>query len=404
MSLWLVWVLLAAQTPDFVEQGRKALEANRNDDAAALFQKAVAADPKDYVAHFHLALAEGLVKRDADAIAEYQKTLELKPHLFEAELNLGILFLRNQRYDDAIPHLNAAVEQKPAEYRPNYYLGEALLHAGKLQEAQTHLQAALRAEPNRAAAKVALGRTWIALNRLDQAEPLLREAATADPAFRDELLELADAQEKAGHKAEAIAIYEQFPENAAAQERMGELLIETKQFDRAIPRLEKAVAASPTAANRLALATAYRMNNQPVKELEQLNLAVAAAPDNYDLRMIYGRSLRDAKQPLAAGTQFFEASKIKPDSAEAWNELAGQLILANRYSEGLAALDKVRALGKELPGDIYLRAITLDKLHQNPAALESYKQFLAKSDGKFPDQEFAARQRIRIIEQEMHKR
>ena len=52
-----------------------------------MFAKAVAADPKDYAAHFNLALSYTMLKRDADGLAEYKKVLEMKPGLYEAELN-----------------------------------------------------------------------------------------------------------------------------------------------------------------------------------------------------------------------------------------------------------------------------------------------------------------------------
>ncbi len=403
MSLWIALLLAAFQNPDYVDQGRKALDANRNDEAAALFQKAVAADRKDYAAHFHLALADSLLQHDTEAIAEYQKTLELKPGLYQAELNLGILFLRNKRDADAIAPLTEAAKQKPSEFRPSYYLGDALLRTGKAAEAQTYLEAALKANPTAAPAELSLARALLQQGSLTDAEPWFRKAAAQDATYKDALLELGAAEEKAGNAAAAIELYKQFPENAGAQERLGELLIESKQFGDAIPRLEKAVNDSPTAANRLALATAYGMNKEPAKQMEQLAKAVAAEPANYDLRMIFGRALRDAKKPLDAASQFAAAAKIKPDAVDAWNELAGQLILTDRLADGLAALDHVKALGRELPGDVYLRAITLDKLHQKPQAVASYKQFLTMSEGKFPDQEFAARQRIRIIEQELHR-
>jgi len=43
-------------------------------------------------------------------------------------------------------------------------------------------------------------------------------------------------------------------------------------------------------------------------------------------------------------------------------------------------------------------------LKQRPEAVENYNKFLALSQGKFPDQEFQARQRVRILEAELRKR
>ncbi len=51
----------------------KALDDGKYEAAAQSFSKAVAADPKDYTAHFHLALAYSLLNRDAEGVAEYRK-------------------------------------------------------------------------------------------------------------------------------------------------------------------------------------------------------------------------------------------------------------------------------------------------------------------------------------------
>jgi tetratricopeptide (TPR) repeat protein len=154
----------------------------------------------------------------------------------------------------------------------------------------------------------------------------------------------------------------------------------------------------------MALATAYRMNKEPEKELDQLAKAVASAPRDYDLRMVYGRGLRDGHKLVPASAQFLAAAQIKPDSVEAWNELASALINSENYAQGLAALDHIKAMGKETPGDLFFRAITLDKLRQLKPALAAYEQFLAADKGTHPDQEFQARQRARIINVELNKR
>ena len=397
-------LFLFAPAADFQAEGLKALEARQYDRAAQFFTQAVQADAKDYAAHFHLALSYSLQGKDAEAIPEYQKTLELKPGLYQAELNLGMLLLRNKRAAEAAPVLEAAATAKPGEFRPRWYLAEALYAAGDFAKAEQHYQTACGIDPKSAPAQLGLARAQAAQNRLSEAAGHFRAAAELDPAFRDSLLELAGLYEKNRQPAEAVAIYEKFPENVGAEERLGELLIETKRFAEAIPHLEKAVGRDATAAHRLALATAYHLNKEPAKALVQLEKAVAAEPASYDLRMQYGRVLRDERQFTPAANQFMAAAKIKPESKEAWNEMAGVLTLAEQYPQALAALDRVRELGQEIPGDHYLRAIILDKFHQYKPALESYQKFLSMSSGQNPDEEFKARQRVRIIERMLSKK
>jgi cytochrome c-type biogenesis protein CcmH/NrfG len=120
--------------------------------------------------------------------------------------------------------------------------------------------------------------------------------------------------------------------------------------------------------------------------------------------MDLGRELRDQRKFTTAAQQFATAAKLRPDAVKAWNELAAVLVVNEDYAGGLAALDRVRALGKEVPGDFFYRAISLEKLRQPKPAMEAYRQFLATDGGKMPDQEFQARQRVRIIESELNRK
>jgi tetratricopeptide (TPR) repeat protein len=400
----LVALFLLLQTTDFSAEGLKALEARQYDSAIQLFAKAVEADPKDYAARFHLALAYSLVDKDAEATAEYQKVLELKPGLFQAQQNLGIVLLRQKRAGEAVPLLREAAGQKPKEYRPRFYLAEALLASGDPAGAEEQYKLALEIDPKAAAAEVGLARAMVWQDRLDDAAPHFRKAAELDAEFKDALLELAEIYEKEKRPTEAIALYEQFPENSAAQERLGELLLESRRYEEAIPRLESAVQKDPTSANLAALAAAYLFSNQRDKALPLLDKSVAAEGGNYDLRMMYGRALRDQKRYPEAARQFHESVKLKSDSREAWNELAGMLYLLESYPQALAALDRARQLGEDTPANHYFRAITLDKMKAYQPALESYQEFLARSQGKNPDEEFKARQRIRVIKKELGNR
>jgi tetratricopeptide (TPR) repeat protein len=352
--------------------------------------------------HFNLALALSMQQKDEEAIAEFRRTLDLKPGLPQADLNLGMLLLRNKRPAEALPVLKEAADsQKTA--RANIFYAQALFDTGDTAQAEQLYRGAAGLDPKSAAAQAGLAHSLVKQSKLAEAEQHFREAASLDPHYRDELLELAAEYEKAGSRAEAIAVYREFPDNPAATERLGHLLVDNGNAATAIPNLEVAVKTTPSVANRLALADAYKLNKQPERVIEQLQLAVASEPSNFDLRMDLARELRDAHKSADAAQQFSAAAKLRPDSVKAWNELATVYVVNGDYGDCLAALDHVRALGKEIPGDFYFRGICLDRMRELKPAIEAYRRFLETDGGKMADQEFLARQRIRIMENELNR-
>jgi Tfp pilus assembly protein PilF len=405
----LITFLLFAPQQDYISDGLKALDANQPAAAEALLRRAVEADPADFYAHFNLALALSVQQKDPEAIQELRRTLELKPGLYEADVNLGTLLLRNHRATEALPVLKDALNAAPANSprqgaRADLLYAQALDASGDAAEAAEYFRKSIEIEPNSAGAHAGLARIALSQGDLSTAADHFRKAGAIDPQDRAGLLEVAAAYEKSKMLPEAIAVYREFPENAAAKERLAQLLVESGNSAAAIPALEAAVKQTPSVANRLALADAYKLNQQTDKVVEQLQLAVASEPSNYDVRMDLGRELRDLRRFVPAAEQFFVAAKLRPDSVKAWNELAAVLVVNEDYANGLMALDHVRALGKEVPGDFFYRAIALEKLKQPKPALEAYRQFLDTDSGKMPDQEFQARQRVRLLERELNHR
>ncbi|MBZ5634752.1 MAG: tetratricopeptide repeat protein [Acidobacteriia bacterium] len=403
--MWpILFVALLAQAPDYVAEGLKALDAGNSDAAVELFTKAVAAEPADYSAHFNLALAYSTSNKDAQAIPEYRKTLDLHPGLYEALLNLSISLLNVNDPAAAIPLLKEAAEQKPREFRPVYYLGDALLATKQFAEAQAAYQKAVEMDAASAGAELGLGQALAQQGQRNEAEPHYRKAANLEHEYHNFLLELATQYEDHHELPQALDIYREFPDNPGAQERAGVLLLQTGQSAAAITTLEPVVAKSPTPANQIALAQAYVKEKQLAKAEPLAAKGVAAAPEDFDLRMFHARILRDERRFPSAAEEFSTAAKIKPDATEAWTELAGVLIMAEQPLDGLAALDHVRDLGAETSGHFYLRAITLDRLQRSKEALEAYTKFLAASQNVNPDQEFIARQRVKALEKVLGKR
>lgn len=403
--MWpILFVALWVQAPDYLAEGLKALDAGQADAAVESFTKALAADPADYSAHFNLALAYSMGGKDAQAIPEYRKTLELRPGLYEAQLNLSISLINARQPAAAIPYLKEAAQQKPKEFRPVYYLGAALLETRQLQEAAAEFEKAVEMDAASAGAELGLGQALARQGRRREAELHYRKAGNLEHEYHSYLLELASLYEEHRELPQALDIYREFPDDLGAQERQGMLQLQTGQTAAAIVTLEPVVAKNATPANQIALAQAYVKDKQLAKAVPLTAKSVAAAPDDFDLRMFYGRILRDERRFPPAAEQFSAAARIKPDAPEAWTELAGVLIMAEQPVDGLAALDHVRTLGAETSGHFYLRAITLDKLQRSKEALEAYNSFLSSNGGANPDQEFMARQRIKALEKVLGKR
>lgn len=333
-------------------------------------RQAVVANPEDYVAHFNLGYAYSVGGNDSDAVIEYQKALALHPAIYEAELNMGTSLLRLNRFADA----------------------------------EAAFRAALSLKAESAAAEEGLGRTLAREGRLGEAEPHYRKAAAIDGSYKNSLLDLETIYEAHHNGTEAMTILREFPADPAAQERLGALLLEAGVPAEAAGHLEFAVTQSPTTANRFELAQAYAKLKQLAKAEPLAAQVVAAAPDDDDARMFYGRVLRDQRKFQEAAVQFQTVAAREPTSAQAWNELAGVELVAQQFQAAIAAFQRVRELGAETPGDTFFRATAHDHLHQIKEALDNYNKFLAASEGAFPDQEFQARQRVLILERESGKR
>lgn len=368
--LFLMCVTAALAFQDPLADGVKALDAKDYPAAVAAFEKLAAAEPENYAAHFHLGLAQSLAGNADAAVGHYRKTLELKPGLYEAEINLGLLLFERKDFAGALPLLESAA----------------------------------RAKPSNAVAVAAMGRSLMELGRLDESESALRKAAEIDASQKDVLLDLAQRWEDAKKPGRAVAIYKEFASRPGVAERIGNLMLQSGEAESAVEQLKAAVKESPTAANRYALAIAYLRSNDAASAAAEFEQAVTLEPRNVELRMAYGRLLRDQRKIAASASQFYAAAQIKPDLKDAWSELAAMLLLLEQYPQALAAFEKLESLGDPNPGLHFFKAISLDRMKQFKPAKASYEKFLSLSAGKFPDEEFKARQRIKVLEKEIARR
>lgn len=357
--------LFAFQT-DYQAIGLKAMDAGKFEEAEKAFEKAVTAAPNDYGALFNLSLAQTFVEKDDLAIVGFRKVLEMKPGLAEAQVNLGLLLYRHRDFAGAIDQFKPALEKKPKDIRTLYHLADSLRETNQCPGAEQYYRRVLELDASQVASKLGLARCVAAAGRLDEAAPLFEQSGG--------LLELAQLYEDKG------------------------------QTDKVIPIYEAAVKQEPSLPLLSRLAAAYLKTKQPDKAQPIVEQALKQSPDDFDLHLVYGRLLRDKRNFPGAAQEFIRALRIKPDNIDALNELAGMLISLNEDAKAIAVLDRLRALNAETPGQMFFRAVVLDRNHQTKPALAAYQAFLAASKGQFPEEEFKARQRAKILEREASKK
>jgi tetratricopeptide (TPR) repeat protein len=180
-------------------------------------------------------------------------------------------------------------------------------------------------------------------------------------------------------------------------------MLDTGEYRDAIPRLEQAYREDPGQANRVALAFAYRAVRKLDLALPLLAAAASAEPANRDVRLMYGRTLRDLRQFQPAGDQFQAALKLQAD-ARTWTDYAGMRYMSGDYPEALRAYQQAVQAGDTSAGIWYYMGIMLDKMKQLKPALDAYRRFLSLSQGKSPIQEFQAERRAKLVEKELERK
>jgi superkiller protein 3 len=274
--------------------------------------------------------------------------------------------------------------------------------AGDRAAARREYDNALALDPQSAAAHRGSGRLAIQEGNAALAERHLVRALELDPKDDSVLLDLGDLAERAGDTAKAVERYNRYaqshPDAAAVNRRLGAIYLLQKKTDDAVAAFERAAKVEPTAEDDWNLARAYHAAKQPDLAIPRLLRVRQAQPNHFEAALMLGQLLTQKRDYAAAQGALLEAIRLQPQLPNAYVDLANVMYLQERYPDTLAVLDRMAKLQmKETPWSAFLRAISLDKLGVVEPALESYKRFLALDSSAYPDQQFQARQRIKVL-------
>ncbi|WP_246685830.1 tetratricopeptide repeat protein [Mesorhizobium sp. B2-4-6] len=117
-------------------EAEMAEEGGRHDDAAVLYQRCLAIDPKDAIAAFNRANCLRGAGRIAEAAHDYARTIKLDPGFVEAWFNLAGLMSDEGKVASARRHLQKAMALDKTYADPVFNLARLEFDAGNLAEAR----------------------------------------------------------------------------------------------------------------------------------------------------------------------------------------------------------------------------------------------------------------------------
>lgn len=287
------------------------LGKGREDEAFALLQRAVRAEPGFADAHNNLALALQEKGLDEEAFAHAQAAVRLKPDLAQARVNLGQMLAKRGRHAEALAHLEEAVRLQPASAEARHNLGLTLKALGRGREGMEQLVEAVRLDPGRADAHNAAGTGLLEAGEVDGAIQAFEHALALEPDSREARANLGQALVRAGRPEEALLQYQEaarlWPDSAEVHYNLATLLVGSGRGAEGLRHYERALELRPSYA---------KAHN---------NLAAA---------------LVDEGRVSEAIPHLEEAVRLEPDFVEARVNLAQTFARAGRFAE---AVDQARA-------------------------------------------------------------
>jgi tetratricopeptide (TPR) repeat protein len=365
------------------------------------------AHPSDARALFDAGYVADAENRLDDAAALYRRAVEANPKSFEAHVELGLLLARLNKLSDARIELAAATELDPGEAgaaaKARAWRALAQIdRASNPAQASNDLLEALKLSPETPADTLLAADLAGQTGQFDLAEQAYRRILAKDASSAPASAGLAHLliARKQYPEAETLLrkALEQAPDDEALNAQLAAVLAAQDKAE-ALPLLQKLHAAHPGDKAVTHMLAQVLDDAGEAVEADKLYVALlAATPDDPDLLVAHGQDLTRQLNYAAAFTVFDKATRLDPANADGWSGLAFAASRTNRPEITLHALTMRAKYLPEVPSSYFLWATAYDKLQLKPQAIAYYQHFLEASAGKFPNQEWQVRQRLIILE------
>ncbi|KAA6464879.1 tetratricopeptide repeat protein [Acidobacteria bacterium AB60] len=375
--------------------------------AEAKLSTYLASHPSDARALFDAGYVADAQNKTEDAVAFYSRAVKADPNNFESHLSLGLLLARVGKLDRARPEISAATQLDPGDAGPavKARAWRALAQIDRRDnpsQASGDLLEALKLSPETTSDTLLAAELADASNQPESAEAAYRRVLAKDPRNAEATAGLGHLliAEKKYPDAESFLreALRQAPEDPTLTAQLATVLAAEDKGE-ALPLLQKLHASRPDDENVTRMLAEVLAEAGEAAEADQLDSALLAAhPRDAGLLIAHGQNLVRQLRYADAFQAFEQASGIAPGDGDAWSGLAFTASKTKQPSVALHALSMRSKFLPENASTYFLWATSYDTLHDRVAAISYYHHFLEAAAGKFPDQEWQARQRLLVLE------
>lgn len=396
--------------------GATLIGLNRPAEAVVEFREAVKLNPKTALFHLGLCEALGRIKEYNEAVSECQEGVKLDPEMEfgrvqllntmrrarapEPDLRAAILaslnafraseaiLLQAAQFYDETRQYDSAVEsfKRLLQFSPNnagYHARLALVYLilARDDEAITEAKKARDIDPQNVYLQYFMGRIFLILGQNRDAATAFSKVVSSDADLPDARFLLAQSEKRLGLTEKAINDLriqtELYPEVAAYQFELGNLLNNDARYEDAISPLRKAVTLDPENLSSVtSLGLALFESAKLTEALEILNEANRKWPGNETI-LQFLKVANARVRYLPRVDEMKEFAEKHPDDIAVRIMLFEGLIFSRRLSEVEPVVEEIWKLG---PKDLrsYLRiAAAYGTAGQREKAIDAYKRSLS---------------------------
>jgi len=241
----------------------------------------------------------------------------------------------------------ATLDQNPDTTAARVHYAQFMLREGKVSHASDLLRDAGDSGQNDPALLFTRAAVYVMQRRYSDAIHYYRAAQDLEPDNRQIQLALADAYAGDGRLGEAQGIYADMlarnPNDELVHNNLGLLLrrIGPDHLSESIEQFKAAVRANPRyVAAKINLADALFAAGAPTEAAQQLQDAAALEPENFVTYIVDASMLYQLRDYANAERMCRVAVKLRPQSAEAWNNLGVAQFAQHRAFEAARSFER----------------------------------------------------------------